>query len=787
LPSLISVRGVSLPAERPLAHPQLARGLQPPVTGWLSPQGLAMKLLPVFAVAALLGGMAHARPLEIRETARLDNPDPSYEVFGWQVALDGDYALGVGYKTLPDPEANDDTLRTVFLFRRINGVWTYIRPLLHDVAANERDGSASHGIDMRHGIAALSMEPLQVFERVGTDYVEVPVQNAGFDRGNDVYVDRWADRIILGDGCWGASMVARDPDGTWRGRDFLPGDNCGSDDGASGGPVATFGGWAVVANPYNVDQLPGPALTMFASGNGSEWNQVARIVVPEGHLANEVAIGRPVAGEPELMLVEDAPQFGTAIYRRRPDTRDWYRSEVEFLRSSNDWMGWRHCISCWPHGGSVEIGDGFLLRHAYDSDGDRQVVHVYTRHQESSWAHAATLVASDGGVLTGRIAISGRRVLLGGSTRAYYYELPADLTTPAVLQDTFAGSTATGWTAQPGSSFSVAQSGISRVYRQSSVAGEAGAVLDASNRTDQAIQADVKPTAVNGADRWAGLVTRRGDSANYYYVTLRSSGIIALKRMYQGRFVNLATTSLPFSLNRNYRLRLESVGTRHRVYVDGVEVLEASDDFLAQGRAGVLTYRMAADFDNVVVSPAAQTTIWVENGAGGGTPPNPEPWDYHGGQWVWQYEGSNVIFSQGSLKDWSRALAGPMTFEEDVVVEARGRLRAFGEGTDPWFGVAARASEEGTQYTYLALRRSNTVTLRKLSSAGVQELGAAAFNVTPGAWYHLRLEAVGNRLRGYVNGRLVIEAVDNQPQSGQAGLLAYRTQADFDDFRAVVP
>jgi hypothetical protein len=46
---------------------------------------------------------------------------------------------------------------------------------------------------------------------------------------------------------------------------------------------------------------------------------------------------------------------------------------------------------------------------------------------------------------------------------------------------------------------------------------------------------------------------------------------------------------------------------------------------------------------------------------------------------------------------------------------------------------------------------------------------------------------VGNRLRGYVNGRLVIEAIDTQPLSGQAGLLAYRTQADFDDFNAAVP
>ena len=82
-------------------------------------------------------------------------------------------------------------------------------------------------------------------------------------------------------------------------------------------------------------------------------------------------------------------------------------------------MAWRECVSCYPHGGSVEVGEGFLMRHAYDSDSDRRVVHVYTR-QNSQWVHAATLVASDG-FLTGRIAISGRNVLLSGPDKAYYY------------------------------------------------------------------------------------------------------------------------------------------------------------------------------------------------------------------------------------------------------------------------------------------------------------------------------------------------------------------------------
>ena len=73
---------------------------------------------------------------------------------------------------------------------------------------------------------------------------------------------------------------------------------------------------------------------------------------------------------------------------------------------------------------------------------------------------------------------------------------------------------------------------------------------------------------------------------------------------------------MPWALNRTYRLRLESVGTLHRVYVDGNLVLEAWDDALSHGRAALLSYRAAADYDNVIVSPFLTQTIYAgERGA----------------------------------------------------------------------------------------------------------------------------------------------------------------------------
>ena len=750
-----------------------------------------MKGLATLAIFALCA-VAHAGPVEIRETSRIRNPDATYTSFGSRVAVDGDYAIVVGHKSVPNTGDNDDTLNTAFLFRYVNGAWTYVRPLMSDQDHNEGDGANSQGIDMRDGIAALALQPIRVFERVGADYVERTISGPGTAgssspdlRGDDVQID--TNRILFGGLCFGGLIYDRQADGSWLFNDYLRGDNCGSTDGASGGPVAIDAGVAAVANPFNADDLPGPAFTMFLR-SGSVWSLAERNVVEEGHDVGEIAMSG------EKMLVDDTPLWGTNLWSRQ-DYSHWV--PTRYIRSAGDWMSWKHCRFCYPSAANVALvdgpnfyGQGIALRYVYDWDKEAYVWHVYTPDINDFFQHQATLVASNGNSLGKDISISGRRIVVGGG---YHFELPESFAQATLIQHTFAGVTQPGWTTTAGSQFALIQGSDSRVYRQSSTAGEAVATLDAANWTAQTIQADVTPTAINGADRWVGLFTRRSDASNYYYVTLRSSGTLVLKRMRQGVFTNLASTSVPFALNRKYRIRLESLPSGHRVYVDNVKVLEARDNTLAQGRPGLISYRAAADFDNVLASPGPQTTVWVDAGDSVGLP-NPEPY-YYGtpydpdfGDWIWAYEGTNAIFRQSSLTEWGRAYAVRNSRNGgNLTVEARVRIRAFGTGSDPWVGLAFRADETTDSYTYLAIRRSNTVTLRTVYG-GVTQLGSAVQNVTPGVWYRLRMEVVGNQLRAFVNGRLVIETtIEASEYGGKFGLLTYRAQADFDDIRVVAP
>jgi hypothetical protein len=724
----------------------------------------------------MFAGVAQAHPLLIEESEVIPNPDPTLTTCCHEVAIDGDDAIMLGRREQvdPDPGGFDDTYVRAMHFRRGVPNWNYVGQLDETLLGNEADAPNQFAVAMRDGVAAVAMLDLRVFERTGSVYTQVPDDHSLGAPSQFLDID--GGNILFGDGAWGGTILRKGADGTWHYVAGIHAGYNGDGDGANGGPVAISGVSAAVADPYNIDELP-PGIVMFRNVGGNDWQQVQRIVEPQGHSLGLPAISGGV------MYLHDDPRYGTARYYRSTADNLWRPSGL-YLRADGDHRLINNYSGTF---GRMLIGDNFVLRQAWDADKQVSVVQMFQYVAPNVLGHVATLAASDGASIGGHLAMSGRRVVVGGPQKAYVFDLPAQPRAPALIQHTFDGTIATGWSPTPGSQFAITQGADSRVFRQSSTAGAATAVLDAANWNHQSIQADVKPTAISGNDRWVGLATRYSNDANYYYVTLRSSGIIQLKRMYQGAFGTLDSATFPFALNRTYRLRLESVGPWQRVYVDGVLVLEAIDSDLTQGRPALLTYRAAADFDNVVASPADVATLWWRTGERvcGIVCPVVD-WQTADGDWSWQSDGTNEYFSQSSLTTAGRAPAGALTRNIDQLVESRMRVRTWGAANDPWIGLMARY-QDLDNYVYLSWRRSNVLTLRKLVNGQIQELGAVSQPLAAGTWYRVKLDAVGNRLRAFVNGRQVLEVVDPQPTPGQVGVVTNRAQADFDDFLAVRP
>ena len=122
-----------------------------------------------------------------------------------------------------------------------------------------------------------------------------------------------------------------------------------------------------------------------------------------------------------------------------------------------------------------------------------------------------------------------------------FFELPVPLVAPAAIANDFETHDVTDWQPQSGSQFALANTSAGTVYRQSSLVGKSTALLTDSDWANaQSIEADIKPTAVDGSDRWVGLAVRYVDVNNQYYVTLRGSNKVFLQRLVAGSFQTLA-------------------------------------------------------------------------------------------------------------------------------------------------------------------------------------------------------------------------------------------------------
>lgn len=166
------------------------------------------------------------------------------------------------------------------------------------------------------------------------------------------------------------------------------------------------------------------------------------------------------------------------------------------------------------------------------------------------------------------------------------------------------------WTSVAGS-YARVQTSTSWVRRQSDVAGGTRFITAPSGTLgDQIVEADLRPTAFSGTDRWVGLIARYRDDTNYHYVTLRNSGSLDIKKLANGAIQNLITVPFTVQPNVSYRVRLETIGTKIRAYVNGTLRAEATDATLVpdsnfplvESRAGVATYKAALDLDNFLVS-----------------------------------------------------------------------------------------------------------------------------------------------------------------------------------------
>jgi hypothetical protein len=156
------------------------------------------------------------------------------------------------------------------------------------------------------------------------------------------------------------------------------------------------------------------------------------------------------------------------------------------------------------------------------------------------------------------------------------------------------------WTALSGSWSAVADG--STTYAQTNTSGSRQAVAGAS-WGDQSVSAKVKVVSFNGSDRYVTLIGRYQDASNYYYLALRKSSKLELKKVVNGSTSTIGSKTFTVTAGTWYSLELKLIGSSLQAYVNGTMELSGSNAQIASGKMGLGTYYASARFDDVKVAP----------------------------------------------------------------------------------------------------------------------------------------------------------------------------------------
>jgi hypothetical protein len=179
--------------------------------------------------------------------------------------------------------------------------------------------------------------------------------------------------------------------------------------------------------------------------------------------------------------------------------------------------------------------------------------------------------------------------------------------------------------------------------------------------------------------------------------------------------------------------------------------------------------------------PSAALGAWnFDADATGGVPAGAEPFS---GNWVVRAEADapskpNALCQVGDAEFPALALGTGVYGDLTVAM----RFKPISGKVDQAAGIISRVQDRDNYYIIRANVLETNVNLYKYAGgrrSGIKDGGAKVAN---GQWQELRLEVSGDKLRGFLNGQLVVEATDATYKAGRVGLW---TKADsvtcFDD------
>jgi hypothetical protein len=100
---------------------------------------------------------------------------------------------------------------------------------------------------------------------------------------------------------------------------------------------------------------------------------------------------------------------------------------------------------------------------------------------------------------------------------------------------------------------------------------------------------------------WFGFLARYVDTRTHYYVTVRSNGLIQIRKIVNGAVTVLASAAFVPVIRQYYDFQFRVINDQLQLFVDRRLVASAHDGAIARGQYGLATYRAAASWEHLTV------------------------------------------------------------------------------------------------------------------------------------------------------------------------------------------
>jgi len=134
--------------------------------------------------------------------------------------------------------------------------------------------------------------------------------------------------------------------------------------------------------------------------------------------------------------------------------------------------------------------------------------------------------------------------------------------------------------------------------QQSDTSGNAFAIVPGPAIDNQSVTTDAILDSFGSTNpvAWFGVVARYVDARNYYYLSVRSSNALQIRKVVNGVVTVLKGVTLNITPGSTHRYNFEVRGNELSASVDGVVRLRAVDSSLPRGKYGLATYRASATY-----------------------------------------------------------------------------------------------------------------------------------------------------------------------------------------------